>query len=175
MNHLGRAIFSKREGGFTLVELVVTIAILAILVAIALPQFSAMMRNAELRGAARVLTSTLQRARSEAITRKIDVGVEFTTTPNATTLGGSYRMYLDADNNGSCDAGETVLEQRNVPATVALYSSIFATGSARYDSRGLANGAGSIRLANLTPMYYKITVSTTGNVRIQKSSDAGAI
>lgn len=166
---------AKRETGFTLIELVTTIAVVAILLAIASPFVAGMIRNAELRGAARIVASTMQRARSEAITRKINVGVEFTTTAGAAIMGGSFRVYLDSDDDGVCDVGETVLEQTNVAPSVALYGSTFATGSARYDSRGLANGAGSIRLANATPLFYRISVSTTGNVRIQKASTEGAI
>jgi type IV fimbrial biogenesis protein FimT len=58
------------QSGFTLVELMVTIAVLAILAAIALPNFRSMIRRNGVSTQINALYSDLQYARSEAITTR---------------------------------------------------------------------------------------------------------
>jgi type IV fimbrial biogenesis protein FimT len=62
-----------RARGFTLVEMIISVAFLAFLLALALPDFSTWMRNLELRNAAQSITSGLQRARAEAVSRNTNV------------------------------------------------------------------------------------------------------
>lgn len=57
------------QRGFTLVELMVTLAVAAILVAAAIPGFQAMVNSNRLAGAANELVAGLQTARMEAIRR----------------------------------------------------------------------------------------------------------
>ncbi|MGV1100108.1 GspH/FimT family pseudopilin [Thiovibrio sp. JS02] len=171
-----------RQAGYSLTEMVTVLAVIGVLAIIGVPQLRGAMRDAELRGEVRVLASSLQRARTEAVKRKKTAGVVFFTASGSTDfsattaadLGGGYRVYVDDNGNGVWDSGEDLVIS-SVAGGVALYQSTFAAGGARYDSQGLANGAGSIRLANTTPVYYKISVSNTGNIRIEKSSDEGAI
>jgi type IV fimbrial biogenesis protein FimT len=59
--------------GFTLIELAVTLAIVAILFAQAAPSFTAWIHNAEIRTAAESMQSGLQLARAEAIRRNRSV------------------------------------------------------------------------------------------------------
>lgn len=55
--------------GVTLIELTITIAIAAILIALAVPSFNVMLANAQIRTAAQALNDGLQLARVEAIRR----------------------------------------------------------------------------------------------------------
>ena len=59
--------------GFSLVELMMGIMIMAILVSLALPGFRDMLRNAEVRNAAESVAGGLQRARAEAVARNTNV------------------------------------------------------------------------------------------------------
>lgn len=61
--------------GFTLVELLVTISIAAILLTLAVPSFSTLILNQQVRVAAGDMQTTLFYARSEAIKRAADVSV----------------------------------------------------------------------------------------------------
>lgn len=56
-----------RDAGFTLIELMVTIAVLSILVAIAVPAFTDFLEKSRLRGAADALSSQFSLARAEAM------------------------------------------------------------------------------------------------------------
>mgnify|MGYP006198156723 CR=1 FL=1 len=65
-----------RAGGFTLVELMVAVAVLAILVSVALPSFRDFGERSALRGAADAVTQVIGTARTEAIKRNQLVRVE---------------------------------------------------------------------------------------------------
>lgn len=68
-------------GGFTLIELMVVIALVAIVVMLAAPSFNSMIAMQRLRGTSTQLTTDLQLARSEAASRQDTVGISFKSTP----------------------------------------------------------------------------------------------
>jgi type IV fimbrial biogenesis protein FimT len=76
---------SRRPGmaqaGFTLVEVMISIAILAIVLALAMPVFGDWLLNAQIRTASESLESGLQQARNEAVRR--NAAVEFHLTDTA--------------------------------------------------------------------------------------------
>ncbi|MEH6686100.1 MAG: GspH/FimT family pseudopilin [Halopseudomonas sabulinigri] len=55
--------------GFTLIELMVTIAVLAVIISLAVPSFSSIIRDNRLFSLSQELRGTLQQARSEAVKR----------------------------------------------------------------------------------------------------------
>lgn len=63
----------KSCAGFTLIELMVTITILAILLFIALPNFAVWMQNTQIRTAGEAVLNGMQLARAEAIRRNVNV------------------------------------------------------------------------------------------------------
>lgn len=63
----------SRHLGFSLVELMIGVAILAILAGLALPSFQTMLQNSQIRNAAESVTNGLQRARAEAVARNTKV------------------------------------------------------------------------------------------------------
>lgn len=64
-----------RAEGFTLLELMIVVAIVGILAAAAGPSISQMLANERVRGAAFDVQSSLLRARSEALTRNVSVTI----------------------------------------------------------------------------------------------------
>jgi type IV fimbrial biogenesis protein FimT len=66
--------------GFTLIELMVSLSILAILVTLASPTLAEWIRNARLRSTAEALRSGLQQARAEAIRLNTGTRLQFVTT-----------------------------------------------------------------------------------------------
>lgn len=68
----------RRNFGFSLIELMVTISILAILMMVGLPALSTYVQNQKLRGAAESFLSGIQLAHSEAVKRNLDVDFVFT-------------------------------------------------------------------------------------------------
>ena len=74
-----------KRGGFTLVELMITIVVVVILGTLAAPSFVEYIANQRLRNASNDLISALQIARSEAIKRNADVDVVRTVSTNWTS------------------------------------------------------------------------------------------
>ncbi|MFI8482568.1 GspH/FimT family pseudopilin [Pseudomonas sp. NPDC078700] len=81
--------------GFTLVELMVTVAVLAIFAAIAVPSMSSLIQSNRVQGAADEFLSQLQYARSEAILRNRVVTVENTSGTTGEWSKG-IRIYASA-------------------------------------------------------------------------------
>ena len=62
-----------RSSGFSLIELMIGIVILAIAMAVAMPSYSQWIQNTNIRNAAESLQNGLQRARAEAVNRNTNV------------------------------------------------------------------------------------------------------
>ena len=92
----------NKEDGFTLVELIATMVILTIVMATAVPNFTAWKTNYQIRAESDRVHMDLLLARMTAIKNNNDVVVTFVSTSN------SYSILNDTNNNGTADTGETL-------------------------------------------------------------------
>jgi len=85
--------------GFTLVELLIAVAVVAIIVVIAAPSFRDMVLMQRLRSVTAQLVTDLQFARNEAVSRGTLLRVSFQTNADMTC----YTLYTSSVNNNRCD------------------------------------------------------------------------
>lgn len=83
-------------GGFTLTELMITVAIIGIVASLAVPSFQDMLERNRLKEAAESLKSDLMFARTEAIKRSTNLRVSI-------KVDGDSWCYGINDNNTACD------------------------------------------------------------------------
>ena len=84
------------ERGFTLIEMLITIAIIGMIAAFAAPAFMTIARHAAARNAAGELRSIFFAARIRAIARGRNCGVKFSKAAD----GWTYALYDDGDGDG---------------------------------------------------------------------------
>lgn len=108
----------KRWSGFTLLELMVVLAIAGVLAAIAIPAMSNFVRNSRITAAANDVMAALHFTRSEAIKRRQPVTL--CTSANAqaaapacanSPLLTGWIAFVDVNQSESVDAGEAILLQ----------------------------------------------------------------
>jgi len=102
--------YKKRNNGFTLIELIVTISIATILASIAIPSFTELIRSNQLTSGTNELVSSLILARSEALKRNNNVSLCASldqTTCSGTDFSTGWIVFVDcnADPNGTIDGG----------------------------------------------------------------------
>lgn len=109
----------RDESGFTLMEMIVVIAMIAILTAIALPYYQGWAQNAKYREAASEAVSVLREAQSRAVSENTPYEVDF--TPNTSSTGsGSYSLKKN---------GTTVVESDSFPTGVKIYQYNSSSGN----------------------------------------------
>jgi prepilin-type N-terminal cleavage/methylation domain-containing protein len=85
---------SEHASGFTLIELIVVVGLIAIMAAVGLPNMLAYLRNYAIEGAAKDVASEIQAARYKAISRNVNLGV-LLHLPNV----DSYQWIMEDDAN----------------------------------------------------------------------------
>jgi type IV fimbrial biogenesis protein FimT len=108
----------KQNQGFTLIELVVVIAIIALLTTVALPTFRAFTQNNRSEVTSDLLVSSLNLARSEAFSRKKTVSIcglneAQSECVNSTDWVHGWVVFEDTSANGLLDPSEIIIKIYN--------------------------------------------------------------
>ena len=156
----------RRTDGFTLMELIITVAILAVLGAITLPSYSRLIEGARLISAANTIKGDLERAKLSAVKRHQAVALTFTAGSGAS---GGYTVFVD---NGATPL--EVILTRSMPVGVDLSAVSFGDGTtARFNTLGLAMlTAGSVQVKTSDgTRFRRITLAAAGSVKQERSSN----
>jgi prepilin-type N-terminal cleavage/methylation domain-containing protein len=166
--------------GFTLLEVMVVIAIASILAAVGIPSFVGIMNDIRQKSAVNLLASDLNMARGEAIKRNARVllcarnsaGTGCATTAATWTAG--WVACADADANGACDAAATdVFVVRPALDSRLTLSALDSGGTAVTSVRFNANstqGAGTLTVNYSLGGTWSgattrsVSVANTGNI-----------
>jgi type IV fimbrial biogenesis protein FimT len=145
-----------RNQGLGLIELMVTLAIIALLAVIGEPPLANMLRDNRLTAQANALNAALVRARGEAVARRGSVSICSSTdsslcrSSSASQWEGGWIVFVDTDNNGSRASGELLLAAAGtLPTGSTLRSSGFTNaGFVRFDARGVPDSAGTFTICD---------------------------
>lgn len=173
-----------RQSGATLLELLMVLAISAILLGIAIPGFAAFSTSSRLANTTNSMLASLHLARSEAIKRRgRAVLCPSSTGTDCVAQGGwhlGWLLFHDANNNAVRDDGETVLlVQAGMPdgfrltgnTPVARYISYTPTGAAQMISGAFQAGTLTVcNEAGSSGAAREIIISSTGRPRVVRTT-----
>lgn len=171
-----------KQSGTTLLELMVVLAVAAILLAIGIPSFASLSTNSHLTSATNSMVASLHLARSEAIKRNSRTVLCPSASGTACAVSGGWQqgwlVFHDVNNNAALDAGEAViLSQRGMPdgfrltgnSHVASYISYTPIGATRTLSGLYQVGTLTVCEASESPVSARqIVISSTGRPRTAK-------
>jgi type IV fimbrial biogenesis protein FimT len=140
-----------RQGGFSLIEMMVVLGIMAIILAVALPAFNAWRESTALQSAEETLMAHIKQARIMAVSGNRSVSVTFTTNSyTVDSAGTNPQQYLLSDYSKSLTMNAAFT---NTPATTLIFDS---DGTATQGSVTMQNANGTTRIiqVNLVGRAY---------------------
>ncbi len=137
-----------QKNGFTLLELMVTLAIAAVLLSVGVPSFRGMMLDNRLVNEANQFVTAVNLARSAAVRYQRNATVCMTSNYSAAvpTCGGSnnwargWIVWVDKDRDGATDANEVITVHEPVAGSITMTSA--GASAFTYNARGFSTTGG---------------------------------
>ena len=168
--------------GATLTELLVVLAIAAILVGLAIPGFVSFVHSSRLSAATTELLVSLHLARSEAIKRNARTAICVSADGLICASGGGWQqgwlIFHDPNNNAALDPGETVIHARQaLPDSIRLTGNSTVSKYVSYAPSGVTKSvtgafqAGTLTVCNgadASGAARRVVISSTGRPRVAR-------
>ena len=151
-------IVTQKKAGFTLVEMMIVVAIMAILATIAAPNLQTYMTQRRLNGAARQVMTDLMAARMKAVSLNQRAKVSFGSNH-------TYQIWNDADGNGTIADNEGDDIERDIHPDYHDVT-FFASANPVFQTRGTATDSKVTLTSSSGPEKYVKVAFTTGRVKI---------
>ena len=159
----------RKKSGFTMVELVIVIAIIAILASIAVPNLLRWLPNYRLRSATQDLFNNIQLTKLTAIKRNTNCAVTF--------LADRYTVFVDTNGNFIDDDGAQIKSvlwtqyHGNVSVTGNTFDPSAGQPTFAFQPSGLPEvnlglPNGTVSLNNTNGRNTSVVVSQAGHIRI---------
>lgn len=171
----------KTHNGFTLIELMVAVAIAAILIAVAVPSFNAMIAGNRLATQTNDVIGAIMFARSESIRRNRTITFcrAASATANACENGANWTDWIVTNNPAAGAAANTLRRGAFAQSGEAMrISSTLTSSRLAFTPNGLANvagGANTIRVcttSSATDNVRQIVVGLSGHTSTQMLTGA---
>jgi type IV fimbrial biogenesis protein FimT len=169
--------------GFTLLEIMISIGVLAIMLSLAVPAYNELVKNNRISTQANALHTALMLSRSEALTRLSRVTVCSSSDGSSCASGGweqGWIVFLDPDNDATVDNNETILRIDSAitggntfrgNSNVANYVSFVGDGASMTTSGTFQTGTWVVcDDRGFTSSARAISINATGRPRVQKAT-----
>ena len=148
----------KHTLGFSVMELMVVMAIIATIVAVSTPSMIDWRQDHQLNTATRNIQASIQRLRIQAMKEKSSAEIIFDAAAN---------KYEARIHMRGAEGGRVKVLNYRLPPGIRINKITFKNSMLRFNGRGLpAGGAGSVSLINQRGILRRIIVPITGNSRI---------
>lgn len=161
----------RQQFGFTLIEVLVALAVAATLAVVAVPRFADALANARAQAAVKSFVQSLNATRSEAVSRASVIQVSASSGKWST----GWQSWLDADGDGVRDSGETLKEYAGFGSDAALTGDQSGTvvTTMSFTANGFLNAAAPIDFAYRTSPAVcsrdkNIRVNLTGQLTVSQ-------
>src|SRR5690242_2410817 len=171
----------RRAGGLSLIELLLALAIFAVIIGFGVPSYGDWIASRQLANHAEYLAQTLMQARTEAVKRSSRVNVcksgDGKQCATAGTWSAGWIMYEDDDRDGSIDAAESVIRYEPAPGSgitvtanhpLDSYVSYTNFGYARMLSGALQMGTFVVCKPGQKAIH--VVLANSGRVRIDRTA-----
>jgi len=160
-----------RSSGFSAVELLVTLAVAALLFAIGVPAMRDMNQDGRLRATGMTLVADFALARTEAIGRGASVSVCTSSDGSSCTndgWGGTRLVFVDTDGSGTLDDGEALLVTSERPASTvaASASGALAANFVTFGPMGQLASGGALTLCTHGRKARTLRISRSGHASV---------
>lgn len=161
------------KDGFTLVELIVTMSLAAIVLAIAVPNFQNLIRGYGLTATANDFVAFFNLTRSEAIRRGSSVSLCKTANGAACTTAGGWEggwmVFADPNANGVIDSGEEVVKVHESLGGQSTFSSSSGTAGSliTFSGSGFVTQSGTLALCN-GGKCFNLIITKPGRIQSER-------